>query len=64
MMNLATFIEQLLQNQTAIAQASHLPICRIEVMSGLEDCTLTLAYAQRNALWNAQTRVAISLDGV
>lgn len=56
---LATLIDQLRENQDAIAQASHLPIGRIEVMSGLEDCTLTLAYAQRNALWNAQTRAEL-----
>ena len=56
---LATLIDQLRENQGAIAQASDLPIGRIEVMSGLEDCTLTLAYAQRNALWNAQTRAEL-----
>lgn len=57
--DLVTFIDQLLQNQDAIVQASHLPIRSVKVMAGLQDCTLPLVNAQRNALWNAKTRAEL-----
>lgn len=63
---LVTLLDQFVQNQTAISQASDLPIGRIEAMSGLADCTRPLVNAHRNALWNAQTRaelLAVLLGG-
>ena len=53
---LALLLEQLTKNEAKIIQESQLPLRRIEVMAGLSDCTLPVASAQRNALWDAKAR--------
>lgn len=56
---LLSLLDQLTQFETTVAKDNRLPLRAIEVMFSVEDCTLPLVEAHRNAMWNARYRAGL-----